>query len=234
PDHDHRLPRLGRDQPAVDAAEAEAARLAGTPVQRAKVAPARPAGVLRFAPSRAAPNQNQCGGCETREEERRERSVEGDRPRDELAGAIGPGGGGVAEVMGKPEHDGRHLRGVHLRPVAAEQPPGELAGQPEQRAGGDEPRKQPKGERLERLCPRSAAGLWHVLLAVHAAALTSMRASVSTSSRSCDESRCWTRKERCPTFHSAQPRRSCGSSSASVSVSPRSSRAWGSWSGGCA
>ncbi len=43
-----------------------------------------------------------------------------------------------------------------------------------------------------------------------------MAPSVSTMRRSMALNRCWTRKERWPTFHSATPRRSWGSSSVSV------------------
>ena len=53
----------------------------------------------------------------------------------------------------------------------------------------------------------------------------SSRASVSTMRPSVALRRCCTRKDRWPTFHRAMPRRSCGSSSASVPDSDRSSAA---------
>ena len=59
---------------------------------------------------------------------------------------------------------------------------------------------------------------------VHAGSGPSMRASVSTMAISSGDSRCWTRNERVPTFHSATPRRSWGTSSASVDDKPEQRR----------
>ena len=61
-----------------------------------------------------------------------------------------------------------------------------------------------------------------------------MRASVSTRVVSKADSRCWTRKERPPTFHRATPRCSCGTSSASVEDSPSRSPARSTSPGGWA
>ncbi len=61
-----------------------------------------------------------------------------------------------------------------------------------------------------------------------------MAESVSTIARSIALRRCCTRKERCPTFHNAMPRRSCGSRSASVTDSERSSAAASISPGDCA
>ena len=57
-------------------------------------------------------------------------------------------------------------------------------------------------------------------------------ASVSTSGCSAALRRCSTRNERCPTFHSATPRGSCGNNSASVAVKPNKSRAASTSDGG--
>ena len=59
-------------------------------------------------------------------------------------------------------------------------------------------------------------------------------ASVSTSARSADPTACRTRKERRPTFHSATPRWSCGTRSASVLDNDSSSVARATSPGGCA
>ncbi len=61
-----------------------------------------------------------------------------------------------------------------------------------------------------------------------------MAASVSTMDRSVALSRCWTRKDRWPTFHKAMPRRSCGSRSVSVADRESSSAAASSSPGDCA
>ena len=61
-----------------------------------------------------------------------------------------------------------------------------------------------------------------------------MAASVSAISRSGALRRCWTRKERCPIFQSAIPRRSWGNSSVSVLESDNSSAAASSSPGDCA
>ena len=67
-----------------------------------------------------------------------------------------------------------------------------------------------------------------------AAQRAAIAASVSTRRRSIGLNKCWTRNARCPTFHSATPRRSWGSSSASVGESDSSSLAAATSPAGCA
>ena len=112
--------------------------------------------------------------------------------------------------------DTAHLGHAHLRPDAAEDAGGEFARQPDEGAERDRRAERPQGDRLQRMRLALAGQRepWRLPCVVHAALLTAMRASVSTSSRSNCESRCCTRKERWPTFQSAQPRRRWGRSSA--------------------
>ena len=217
-------------KPSSRAAEDQPARLSRTNAERPKIACTGPARRPGCSPAVAEPNRDDCHDGGKRHENGCERAVEGDRAGDERTGGGGPRRGGVARMSREREEYGAHLREGRVRPRSAEDPGRELPGRPEEPGENDQPAEYPERHGLERM--RLARILARkprpIGAASHAAALTTMRASVSTISCSSEERRCWTRKERCPTFQSAQPRRRWGRSSASVSESPSSSRACGS------
>src|SRR5262249_26692090 len=147
-------------------------------------------------PRAVSQNEQHCRGYWN--EQGGERRVERRRSWYRVTFREGPRGGRIVDVRAEANENAGHVRGVCSRPAALEQASGQLASEPEQHCGRERACKDPEGRSLERV--RAVAsrdrGTGRPVLGAHAALRTAMRASVSTSSCSIGERRCWTRKER--------------------------------------
>ena len=140
----------------------------------------------------------------------------------------GPGDHEVPDVpSGRPTAGSRHRPGRLAQRTAPPSPVQHPTDRPRPRPG---PGRVPEALRPHRGAAGSTtvhptrASRRHAHLDEPVHARPSMRASVSTMDSSCGDSRCWTRNDRAPTFHSATPRRRWGTNSASVDESPSRGR----------
>src|SRR5581483_1980862 len=145
-----------------------------------------------------------------------------------------PGGGWVAERARQPE---RGAQGGAERDAfrgSGGRQGGERRARPHGRGERGQRRDHPGKEEVREVGTSQRAGSRSGATAaggLHQA--TSIRASVSQNARSPAPITCCTTALREPTFHSARPRHSRDTSSASVAVSPSSDRASGTWSLDC-